>query len=317
MPPASVQPASSASGLLRRPGSGAAALALSHLTHRYWPEPIEVEPLQDVENPRVGVFVCHCGNNIAGVVDVKQVVEFAQNLPDVVYASHQMFSCAGNTQKEIEETIKGARINRVVVAACSPKTHESIFRGVMLRAGLNPYLLEMSNIRNMDSWVHKHDHAAATQKANDMVSMAVEKASRLTPLEVSQLPLIQKGLVVGGGIAGMTAAAALADQGFETHLVEKGSCLGGQLNRLDEIAPANIPAAALIEAKTRQVEGSGVQVHLETGIESIGGVVGNFQATLDDGTHLEVGSIVVATGSEPYQPNEFNYGDDERIITNL
>ncbi len=298
-------------------GSGAAALALSHLTKRYWPEPIEVEPLQGIENPRVGVFVCHCGSNIAGVVDVKQVVDFAQNLPDVVYASHQLFSCAGNTQKEIEETIKTEQINRVVIAACSPKTHESIFRGVMLRAGLNPYLLEMSNIRNMDSWVHKRDKAAATQKANDMVWMAVEKARRLTPLDVSHLPLIQKGLVVGGGIAGMTAAAALADQGFETHLVEKGSRLGGMLNWLDEIAPANIHASTLLEAKIQQVEKSGVQVHLETGIENIGGVVGNFQATLDDGTHLEVGSIVVATGSEPYQPNEYNYGGDKRVITNL
>jgi heterodisulfide reductase subunit A len=259
-------------------GSGAAALALSHLTKRYWPEPIEVEPLQDIENPRVGVFVCHCGSNIAGVVDVKQVVNFAQNLPDVVYASHQLFSCAGNTQKEIEETIKAEQINRVVIAACSPKTHESIFRGVMLRAGLNPYLLEMSNIRNMDSWVHKRDKAAATQKANDMVWMAVEKARRLTPLDVSHLPLVQKGLVVGGGIAGMTAAVALADQGFETHLVEKENRLGGQLNWLDEIAPANIHASTLLEAKIQQVEKSGVQVHLETGIENIGGVVGNFQA---------------------------------------
>ena len=140
------------------------------------------------------------------MVDVEQVVEFAKDLPGVVFASHQMFSCAGNTQQEIEEAIKAEDINRVVVAACSPKTHESIFRGVMLRAGLNPYLLEMSNIRNMDSWVHKNEKEAATRKANDMVWMAVEKARRLTPLEISELPLIQKALVIGGGIAGMTAA---------------------------------------------------------------------------------------------------------------
>ncbi|MGB7093102.1 MAG: hydrogenase iron-sulfur subunit [Anaerolineales bacterium] len=297
--------------------SAAAALALSHLTERHWPEPIEVVAIEDIETPRVGVFVCHCGSNIAGVVDVVQVVDFARGLPDVVFASHQMFSCAGNTQQEIEAAIKQEKINRVVVAACSPKTHESIFRGVMLRAGLNPYLLEMSNIRNMDSWVHKHEKEAATQKANDMVRMAVEKARRLTPLESSELPLIQKALVIGGGIAGMTAAVAIADQGFETHLVEQEGRLGGLLNELDEVAPANIQANMLLETKTRQLFESGVHVHLESGITSIGGVVGNFRSTLMDGSGLDVGAIVVATGSRPYQPVEFNYGQDPRVITNL
>jgi heterodisulfide reductase subunit A len=245
------------------------------------------------------------------------VGDFACGLPDVVYASHQMFSCAGNTQGEIEETIKNEKINRVVIAACSPKTHESIFRGVMLRSGLNPFLLEMANIRNMDSWVHKHDKVAATQKANDMVWMAIEKARRLTPLEISHLPLIQKALVIGGGIGGMTAAVAIAEQGFETHLVEKEVRLGGLLNQLDEIAPANIGAAALLEAKSHQLELSGVQVHLGTEIESIGGVVGNFQANLENGKSLEVGAIVVATGSVPHKPDEFNYRSDPRVITNL
>ncbi len=298
-------------------GSAAAALALSHLTKRQWPDPIEVEAIEDIDTPRVGVFVCHCGSNIAGVSDVERVAKFALGLPDVICASHQMFSCAGNTQQEIEETIRKEKINRVVVAACSPKTHESIFRGVMLRSGLNPYLLEMANIRNMDSWVHKHDKEAATQKANDMVWMAVEKARRLTPLQISHLPLIQKALVIGGGISGMTAAVAIADQGFETHLVEKESCLGGQLIQLDQIAPANIQAAALLEAKSRQVMESDVHVHLDTSVESIGGVVGNFQTTFDNGTSLEVGAIVVATGSLPYEPTEFNYGVDPRVITNL
>jgi heterodisulfide reductase subunit A len=298
-------------------GSAAAALALSHLSERFWPEPVEVEEVENIETPRVGVFVCHCGSNIAGVVDVEQVVDFSQSLPDVVYAAHQMFSCAGNTQAEIEEAIKQENINRVVIAACSPKTHESIFRGVMLRAGLNPYLLEMSNIRNMDSWVHKHEKEAATQKANDMVSMAVEKARRLTPLEISHLPLKQSALVIGGGISGMTAAAAIADQGFETHLVEKRTSLGGLLNELDEIAPANIQSNVLVRAKSRQVVKSGVQIHLGTEVENIGGVVGNFQANLDNGKSLDVGAVVVATGVVPYQPDEFNYGSDPRVITNL
>ncbi len=160
-----------------------------------------------------------------------------------MYASNQMFSCAGNTQQEIEEAIKREGITRVVVAACSPKTHESIFRGVLNVPGLNPFLLEMSNIRNMDSWVHKYEKEAATQKAMDMVSMAVEKARRLVPLQVSHLPLTQSALVIGGGIAGMTAATALARQGFETHLVEKSPRLGGLLNDLEHIAPAHLLAA--------------------------------------------------------------------------
>jgi heterodisulfide reductase subunit A len=187
----------------------------------------------------------------------------------------------------------------------------------MLRAGLNPYLLEMSNIRNMDSWVHKHEKSAATRKANDMVWMAVEKARRLTPLEISELPLIQKALVIGGGIAGMTAAAAIADQGYETHLVEKDDDLGGLLNDLDEIAPANIDAKAIVEAKSRQVCESKVNIHLDTEVESIGGVVGNFRATLSDGTGLDVGALVVATGAIPYQPEEFSCSQDPRVITNL
>jgi heterodisulfide reductase subunit A len=296
-------------------GSGAAALALSHLTDRYWPELPEVEPIEDIDTPRIGVFVCHCGSNIAGVVDVKDVVKFANTMPGVVYTSDQMFSCAGNTQKEIEDAIRSEGINRVVVAACSPKTHESIFRGVMIRSGLNPYLLEMSNIRNMDSWVHKGDHEAATIKAMDMVAMAVEKARQLIPLEASHLPLLQSALVVGGGIAGMTAAVALVRQGFETHLVEKDWQLGGLLNRLDEITPANIPAHQLIQTKSREVIESGVHVYMGTTIEQIGGVVGNFHAHLSNGENLEVGAIVVATGSLPYNPIEFGYRPTLESVT--
>jgi heterodisulfide reductase subunit A len=302
-------------------GSGAAALALGHLKKRYWPEAPAIEPLKDVEIPRVGVFVCHCGSNVAGVINVKRVVEYARTLPDVVYASDQMFSCAGNTQAEIEEAIKHEGINRVVVAACSPKTHESIFRGVLLRAGLNPYLLEMANIRNMDSWVHKHEKDAATVKANDMVRMAVEKARLLTPLEISHLPLRQSALVIGGGIAGMTAACALADQGFETHLVEASEHLGGLLNDLERVAPADLDAAHLVKIKASQLEKSSVRLHLDTQVENIGGVVGSFNANLvaGDGTmeNMEFGAIVVATGAAPHQPVIFDYGQDPAVITNL
>lgn len=298
-------------------GSGAAALALSHLKTHHWPKEIEIPPMEGTETPRVGVFVCHCGSNIAGVVDVAQVAEYARSLPDVIFASHQMFSCAGNTQKEIEEAIRREGITRVVVAACSPKTHESIFRGVLARAGLNPYLLEMANIRNLDSWVHKHEKEEATEKAKDMVAMAVEKARLLTPLQASHLPLKQSALVIGGGIAGMTAAVALAAQGFVTHLVERSSRLGGLLNQLGEIAPSGIQASQLLETKIRQLKKSRVRVHLKTDVETVSGVVGNYLVHLSDGNRLEVGAIVIATGALPHQPAVFRYGEDPSVVTNL
>ncbi|MGC9400615.1 MAG: hydrogenase iron-sulfur subunit [Anaerolineae bacterium] len=298
-------------------GSGAAAMALSHLTERAWPEPPAVEPIEDVDEPRVGVFVCHCGSNIAGVVDVERVVEHARTLPDVVHADHQMFSCAGNTQAEIEEAIREHGITRVVIAACSPKTHESIFKGVLLRAGLNPYLLVMANIRNMDSWVHKFDKEAATIKAMDMVDMAVDKARLLEPLEISHLPLTQRALVVGGGIAGMTAAASLARQGFATHLVEREERLGGMLRQLDHVAPTGLAARTLVETQARALEEAGVHVHTGAEIETIGGVVGSFHARLSGGEDLTVGAVVMATGSVPYVPKEFGYGEAPRVITNL
>jgi len=298
-------------------GSGAASLSMAHLTEKYWPQQPKVEPIVDIDVPRIGVFVCHCGSNIAGVIDVEEVVEFSKNIPGVVYASNQMFSCAGNTQKEIEDAIKDKEINRVVIAACSPKTHESIFRGVLIRSGLNPYLMEMANIRNMDSWVHKSEHKAATIKAMDMVSMAVEKARQLDPLEISHLPLYQSAIVIGGGIAGMTAAASLASQGFETYLIEKSDSLGGLLNRLDDIAPAGIKASDLVKAKIHDLDKAGVHIYPHTQVESVVGVVGNFNAHLSDGTNLEVGAIIVATGSSPYSANEFGYGETPNVITNL
>jgi len=298
--------------------AGAAASAsLVHITHRSWPEEAHVEPVVDIDKPRVGVFVCHCGSNIAGVVDVKKVVEFASTLPDVVWAQDQMFSCAGVPQQEIAQTIREKGVNRVVVAACSPKTHEGTFRGVLVRAGLNPYLLEMVNLRNQDSWVHKEFREEATEKAKDMVRMGVEKARRLQPLEPRPQPIIQKALVIGGGIAGMTAAANLARQGFETHLVEREQELGGVLRMLDELWPSGIPAREVLTRAKEDLEKAGVHVHLGAEVDLIGGYVGNFFARLTTGEELRVGAIVIATGAEPYVPQEFNYGVDPRVITNL
>ncbi len=295
----------------------AAAAALTHVTKRSWAQEPHVEPLVDVEKPRIGVFVCHCGSNIAGVVDVKKVVEFAYTLPGVVWAQDQMFSCAGVPQQEMAQVIRDKGINRVVVAACSPKTHEGTFRGVLVRAGLNPYLLEMVNLRNQNSWVHKELRDQATEKAMDMVRMGVEKARLLQPLEPRPQPVIQKALVIGGGVAGMAAAANLARQGFETHLVEREQELGGNLRRLDTLWPSGILAREMLERAKKDLVEAGVRVHLGTEVEVIGGYVGNFFARLSTGEELRVGAIVVATGAEPYVPREFGYGRDPRVITNL
>jgi len=265
----------------------------------------------------VGVFVCHCGSNIAGVVDVPRVVEYARGLSGVVYAQDQKFSCAGNTQAEIVERIRQHNVNRLVVAACSPKTHEGTFRRVCFKAGLNPYLLEMVNLRNQDSWVHKEDKEAATLKALDMVKMGVEKAVLLVPLEPTKEPMVQAALVIGGGIAGMAAAANLARQGFETHLVEREPELGGILRHLDELSPAGTDAHELLKRHRAEVLKSGVKTHLGIEVEHIGGHIGDFYARLSDGEEIRAGTVILAMGAQPYSPKEFRYGAHPSVVTNL
>ncbi len=296
--------------------SGAAAAALCHLSERSWPEIEAAEPITDLEKPRVGVFVCHCGSNIAGVVDIDRVVDFAKQLPNVVYAQDQKFSCAGNTQGEIVDRIREQGVNRLVIAACSPKTHEGTFRRVCFKAGLNPYLLEMVNLRNQDSWVHKEDKAAATFKAMDMVRMGVEKAALLVPLETTRQPMAQSALVIGGGIAGMVAATNLADQGHETHLVERDPELGGVLRYLDEIAPAGLSAHDLLKHQRAELLRAGVKVHAGVEIEHIGGHIGDFNARLTDGEEIAAGAVVLAMGAEPHEATEFD-GAALHTITNL
>ncbi|GAB4325380.1 MAG: hypothetical protein Kow0010_07810 [Dehalococcoidia bacterium] len=275
------------------------------------------EAMPVTDDVRTGVFVCHCGSNIAGVIDVPAVVEFAKTLPNVVHAQSQMFSCAGNTQAEIGQVIREKQINRVVVAACSPKTHETTFKRVLLRAGLNPYLLEMVNLRNHGSWVHKAERDAATEKAFDMLRMGVEKARLLVPLIEGVQPVVQTALVIGGGLAGLTAATNLAQQGFETHLVERSPDLGGVLRSLGEVAPSGIASREILAGLTHEMLSSGVEVHHGVDIEHIGGHVGEFYARLSDGTEIQAGAVIMATGARPYQPHEFGYGEDASVVTNL
>jgi heterodisulfide reductase subunit A2 len=282
----------------------AAARAMERAHERTWPEPECGEPLDVSGDPRVGFFLCDCGSNIAGVVDVPAVVEYARTVPGVAHAEEVRFACAGNTQLDMARRIREKHLTRLVVAACSPKTHEGTFKRVCLRAGLNPYLLEMSNIRNQDSWVHKADRGAATSKARDMVRMAVEKASRLRPLEPYEQPMVQVALVVGGGPAGMAAATSLARQGFETHLIEKASEAGGGLRHLQRIEPSGADARALLEAMRRNLTDSGAHLHLGAEIAQIDGHVGNFRARLSTGETLDAGAVVLAMGARTAQPAE-------------
>jgi heterodisulfide reductase subunit A len=262
------------------------------------------ETIDITGEPRVGVFVCHCGSNIAGVVDVKKVVEKIRELPYVVHVEDQRFSCSGAGTKHIEEIIREKKLNRIVVAACSPKTHNPVFMRTCTRAGLNPYLFEMANIRNLNSWVHKHQPDMATVKAVDLTKMAVEKAVRLTPLKKLLTPVVQRALVIGGGVAGITAATALARLGYETHLVEKENELGGMLRYLREIAPLGIDARTFLKQKIEELEKSGAIVHLGTDVKEITGFVGNYRAYLTDGSELEVGAIVLATGGRTHPVDE-------------
>lgn len=295
--------------------SGAASLALEHVEERSWPEPIDADPIDMSGEERTGVFVCDCGTNIAGIVDVPEVVDWAEDLDSVEHSEELQFACAGSGQDKITKAVTEKNLNRVVVASCSPKTHGPTFERAIAKAGLNEYLLEMANIRNHDSWVHD-DTAAATEKAKDMTKMAVDKAAFLTPLERIEQPVEQTALVVGGGIAGMTSAISLARQGHETHLVERDSELGGMLRDVHTLHPGGRDADALLEERERELRAAGVNVHTETEVENISGYIGNFAVDLDSDETLDVGAIVLATGAntadvQPWEP------DEPEVITNL
>jgi heterodisulfide reductase subunit A-like polyferredoxin len=284
----------------------------------------EQPPEKDIteEEPRIGVFVCHCGINIASVVDVKGVAEYAETLPHVVYAGNDLFTCSQDSQEKMKELIEEHRLNRIVVSACSPKTHEPIFQDTMEACGLNKYLFEMANIRNQDSWVHSESHEKATDKANELVRMAVARAATLHPLYEKQIPVNQKGLVIGGGVAGMNAALGLADQDFEVVLVEKEAELGGLANRLTatiEGADVSDYLDGLIKKVTDHPK---IQVLTNALIISFTGSQGNFTTEILVGPQMvqrkiDHGAVIVATGANEYQPKEFLYGENPRVMTQL
>jgi len=274
----------------------AAARSMERANERYWAKPEVGAPLPTDGEARVGVFLCDCGSNIAGTVDVPKTAQYANSLPHVVHAEEVRFACAANTQAEIAKKIVDLKLNRLVVAACSPKTHEGTFKRVCLRAGLNPYLLEMANVRNLDSWVHKNEKEQATTKAEDFVRMGVEKAVRLKPLTPLEQKVVRAALVLGGGPAGMSAASSLARQGYSVHLVEKSDHLGGALRFMSYVDPWGAEAGPLLEAMVRDVESSGARVHLSCEVAQIEGHVGDFRAHLSTGEVVEVGTVILATG---------------------
>lgn len=304
--------------------SGAAARATRHL-EGYRLEPVieEIPQIDPTGKPRIGVFVCHCGINIAAVVDTRAVTEYAATLPNVVHTEEMMFSCSATSQKDLQQRILEKQLNRVVVAACTPKTHEPIFQQTLAKVGLNPYLFEMANIRDQCSWVHHDDPWAATEKAKDLVRMAVAKARWLEPLSFNQMEVIRDVLIIGGGIAGMQTAIDLKDRGFRVHLIEKGEHLGGRVAQLATLYPSFESGMKLIEDKRRELQG--VDVRTCTEVVDIHGFVGNFDVTVRpicnkpvrDET-LRVGAIVMAIGADMYQPvGEFGYGTFDNVVTSV
>ena len=301
--------------------SAAASAASQKLTPARGTEARTVEtPVQrDVigQPPRLGVFVCNCGINIAGVVNVPEVAEFAKTLPFVEYVGENMFSCSQDTQDKIAEIIKENDLNRIVVAACTPRTHEPLFQETLVSAGLNRYLFEMANIRNQDSWVHSNEPEKATEKAKDLVRMAVAKAALLSPLSETTISVDPSALVIGGGVAGMNAALALSAQEFKVDLVEKTDTLGGHANRIMHTSKGE-NVAEYLKNLAEQVEADeNVTVHMSTAVQDVDGFIGNFTTKLSDGSEVKHGAALIATGASEYKPTEYLYGKDKRVLTSL
>ena len=310
--------------------SGAAAQAAALLTpargllarERTYPPECEVSG----EELRIGVFVCHCGSNIGGFLDVFAVTGYAKTLPGVVHAEHMLYTCSQDSIAKITERVKELGLNRVVVASCTPRTHEPLFQDSIRAAGLNPYLFEMANIRNHCSWVHSKDWGAATAKAKDLVRMSVARVAALEPLHTLPVSIEHSALIIGGGVAGMTAALSLAEQGFPVHLVERDSELGGNLRNVFHLHQSSDPLLvigyqpndpqAFLRATIGRVQANPlITVHLNAELTETTGFVGNFVSRLADGAEIRHGVTVVATGGKEYRGDEYGYGQDPRIIT--
>lgn len=304
-------------------GAAAAALATigqargTLVTPAEYPPEIQVSPEDEA---RVGVFICSCGSNIAGVVDVGDVTRYAETLPSVVHSENTMYTCSADSLKLIQERIQEKGLNRVIVSSCTPRTHEPIFRDTIRQAGLNPYLFEMANIRDQDSWVHAQWPELATKKAKDLTRMAVARSRRLTPLYTQEQSLSHRGLIIGGGVAGMTAALNLADQGYEVTLVEREQQLGGQARTLSAAGDGGDVRAFLKGMIDRVMEHPRIEVLTDHKVVKSSGFVGNFESTIacrSDPTQrlIEHGITIVATGGREHRGSAYELGSNTQIIT--
>jgi heterodisulfide reductase subunit A len=303
-----------ASGAAAKAGTEIATVRGTLVTKKEYPTEMSVEG----QEPRIGVFVCDCGINIAGVVKVSEVTEYAKTLPNVVYAAENLYTCSQDTQEKIKEKIKEFKLNRVVVASCTPRTHEPLFQNTIREAGLNAYLFEMANIRDQCSWIHMHEPKAATKKSKDLVRMAVAKSRLLEPLQNLELSVNPQALVIGGGVTGMTSALELAKQGFKVHLVEKEKVLGGNAPKLHYLPTGEDPVAFVKELDKEISANKNITVYTGTTVKAIDGYVGNFKTTLVSGEQIDHGVVILAIGAQEYKPEgEYLYGKNKNVMTLL
>jgi heterodisulfide reductase subunit A len=311
--------------------SGAAALAALHVEPLSEEEQrVELPPLIDVsrrEKPRIGVFICECGINIGGYIDIPEVVEYAKTLPDVVFSMHNKYTCSSLTQDIIKEKIEELNLNRVVVAACTPRTHEPLFQKTIREAGLNEYLFNFVSIRELDSWVHMDDRKKATDKAKDLVRMGIARTRFLKPEFKIEGDVIPEALIIGGGIAGMTSAMEIAQKGYKAHVIEKDDKLGGQLNLIYKINFDKIDSKEFLESKLNDYNKlKNIKTYLNSEVIDVNGSIGDFTVKIKDKGNetvkkLKVGVIIVATGAHEYKPEGwYNYGEEgmqDKIMTQL
>lgn len=278
--------------------------------------------MNEKDKPRIGVFVCHCGVNIGSVVNVPEVVECAKTLPNVLYAEENLYTCSSEGLSKIKEAIKKHQLNRIVVASCTPRTHEPLFRSACEEAGLNKYLFHMANIREQCSWVHAKEPRKATEKAKETVRMAVAKAALLEPQAEPEIDVQGSAVVIGGGVSGMTAALSLANQQFKVYLIEKEKELGGKLKELYKLHPNDKPSSEILDEYVQSVRSNpNIKVYTSSTVKHIEGFIGNFEASINhEGKEqkLNAGTIIVATGADVFKPRGmYCYGENKNVITQL
>ncbi|MCP4022909.1 MAG: FAD-dependent oxidoreductase [Desulfobacteraceae bacterium] len=306
--------------------SAAAATAAMELKDGRWTmtRTRELPPENDFsgQDPRIGVWVCNCGINIGGVADVPAVRDYAKTLPYVAHVEDKLFTCSQDSQDHMKEMIKEHKLNRIVVAACSPRTHEPLFQETIRDAGLNRYLFEMANIRDQNTWVHMNEPERATDKAKDLVRMAVAKATFIEPLHKVSLNIKKSILVIGGGVAGMEAAINAANQGIDVHLVEKTGTLGGIATSLNGTWKGESISGYIEDLISKTKEYESINLHLDTQVKKTTGSMGNFITALQrnnggDEVTIEHGAAILATGGMEYKPDEYLYGDHSDVLTHL